>query len=215
MKTYGRVRTDDASAAAPAHGFHLDPDTGIWRPGANRLGFATDGTARWEIDATGHWVPAADNTHDVGATAAAIRDLYIDGQIKGGGPITTPATFGATSSWTATTTNPTNRLWTAHYTQIGQRVFAEIQLTANAGFTAGSGSYVILTHGTIDTTVYPPNMPIGAWQASIGGVLTGGNVRRQGTNSVRCTISAGGTFGSGEAMTAGDTLFLQLNYLVT
>jgi hypothetical protein len=41
------------TAAAPAIGFDGDPDTGLFRPGANALGVATDGVERARIDASG------------------------------------------------------------------------------------------------------------------------------------------------------------------
>jgi len=43
----------DGSAAAPTHTFHSDQDTGMYRIGANHLGFATGGSSRWSIDSSG------------------------------------------------------------------------------------------------------------------------------------------------------------------
>jgi len=46
------IRVGGGSAAAPAHAFNGDTDTGIFRLAANRLGISTAGTARMEIDNT-------------------------------------------------------------------------------------------------------------------------------------------------------------------
>jgi len=43
----------DGTAAAPTHTFHSDQDTGMYRIGANHLGFATGGSSRWSIDSAG------------------------------------------------------------------------------------------------------------------------------------------------------------------
>lgn len=92
MITRGKDQVGDGTAALPGHSFYLDTDTGLYRPGANRLGFATAGTARWEIDASGHWVPAADNTYDVGSAAAEVRNIHFDGTLSGfASAITEPA----------------------------------------------------------------------------------------------------------------------------
>lgn len=231
MDVHGRLRVRDGSAAAPSLTFRLDDETGLYRPGSDELAVVTGGVRQWNF-AGAHLVPQAAAASDLGTSGARIRTLYADdldlsddasidgdidlgGNIVGASTIVAPTTFGSASDWTATTTNPTNRGWLAHYTRVGNRIFAEIQLTANASFTAGSGQYIIGLFGSVNTTVIPANMSIGTWQASIAGVLSGGNVRRQGANACRCTVNAGGTFGSGNGMTAGDALFLQVSYLVT
>jgi hypothetical protein len=42
----------NGTAAAPAFTFTADPDTGIYRVGANQLGLSTGGTLRWDVNTT-------------------------------------------------------------------------------------------------------------------------------------------------------------------
>ena len=50
----GQILGDDASAAAsPAYAFDSDTDTGMFRSGANTIGFATSGTARVSVSDAG------------------------------------------------------------------------------------------------------------------------------------------------------------------
>ena len=50
----GQILGDDASAAAsPAYAFDQDTDTGMFRSGANTIGFATSGTARVSVSDAG------------------------------------------------------------------------------------------------------------------------------------------------------------------
>lgn len=44
--------------------------------GTGNLQFQTAGTVRWQIDSSGHLLPVADNTYDIGAGAAQARDIY-------------------------------------------------------------------------------------------------------------------------------------------
>lgn len=45
----GPLRLNDGTAAAPAYSFNLDTDTGMYRVGANDLGFSAGGTLRLDI----------------------------------------------------------------------------------------------------------------------------------------------------------------------
>lgn len=47
------VLLDDGSAITPSLRFALDPDTGLFRPGNNQIGFALAGTERMRLDANG------------------------------------------------------------------------------------------------------------------------------------------------------------------
>jgi len=49
----GQVGTTNGTAGAPTHTFYGDADTGMYRSGANILGFSTNGTARATIAADG------------------------------------------------------------------------------------------------------------------------------------------------------------------
>jgi hypothetical protein len=44
----------DGTAAAPGIAFETDPNTGIYRPGADQLAVATNGTGRLFVDASGN-----------------------------------------------------------------------------------------------------------------------------------------------------------------
>jgi hypothetical protein len=113
------------------------------------------------------------------------------------------------------TTNPTNRLWQGYYTKIGKKVDVWIFLTANTSFTVGNGAYIVALPVAVDTTVIPTNAAIGDWVATIAGANTGGIMRRQGTDLARFTKAAGGSFGSGDAMTATDTLSAHISYMAS
>lgn len=54
VEVFGSTVLSDGTAAAPAVAFASDPDTGIYRSSANVLGLATNGLARWTIDASGN-----------------------------------------------------------------------------------------------------------------------------------------------------------------
>lgn len=82
----------DGSAAAPSITFTADPDTGLYRIGANILGFATGGVERLRIDSTGLLTATAgltfagpllfstDNAQDIGASGAnRPRDIHAGG----------------------------------------------------------------------------------------------------------------------------------------
>lgn len=50
---------------------------GLYQPGAGRLGFGTNGGGRWEMNGSGHFLAALDNTYDIGAAAATRpRTIY-------------------------------------------------------------------------------------------------------------------------------------------
>lgn len=51
--TFNRVRTATGTAAAPAYSFSTDPDTGIYSPENNSIGFVASGSERAKIDVYG------------------------------------------------------------------------------------------------------------------------------------------------------------------
>ena len=75
----GRIQAFDGSGAFPGHSFLSDGTTGIFSPGADRLGFSSGGSFRWEIDASGHLIPFADDTYDIGedSTPKRVRSLFL------------------------------------------------------------------------------------------------------------------------------------------
>ena len=52
------IGTSGGSAASPSHTFTSDPDTGMFRTGANGLGFSTGGVQRMDIGSSGMNLPA-------------------------------------------------------------------------------------------------------------------------------------------------------------
>lgn len=71
----GPIDIASGTAAAPAYTFTGDLNTGMYRIGADRLGFSTAGVAAWEINATGDLVSAIAATQLVpGATSFALRN---------------------------------------------------------------------------------------------------------------------------------------------
>lgn len=60
-QTFGLVQ----SAASPTYTFSSDPDTGIYQGGANILGLATGGLARFTIGTTGDFIQDATNGGDI------------------------------------------------------------------------------------------------------------------------------------------------------
>jgi len=65
----GVLRASVGTAAAPSLTFFIDSNTGIFRATTDALGFTTGGVERFRINASGHIVPFADNTYDLGITA--------------------------------------------------------------------------------------------------------------------------------------------------
>lgn len=66
----GVIKGVDGTVALPAFSFAADPDTGMYRIGANDLGFATNGILRFEIDGSGN-LRAASGALLLGASGSA------------------------------------------------------------------------------------------------------------------------------------------------
>jgi len=59
LKVDGQTLAQNGTAAAPAYSFALDPDTGMYRVGANSLGFASGGDRRMYVNAQGLYMGVA------------------------------------------------------------------------------------------------------------------------------------------------------------
>lgn len=91
----GHVYSGAGSAGTPAFNFDVDPDNGMFRVSANVLGFATAGTDRWHIDASGHLVAATDGSFDIGQSAATRpRQIYTSSNITMGGTMVVGSLLG-------------------------------------------------------------------------------------------------------------------------
>ena len=69
------IRGDAGSAAAPGFSFTTDDDTGMYRSAANELAFATGGTQRWRINASGDWLPTAVGA-DIATSGTRLGTVY-------------------------------------------------------------------------------------------------------------------------------------------
>lgn len=67
----------DGTAALPTYSFSSDPNTGMFRSGADAIGFSTGGTERWVINSSGALNPFIDNTYDIGNGSVNPRDINI------------------------------------------------------------------------------------------------------------------------------------------
>jgi hypothetical protein len=90
VKTTGVVVSDanaitagDGTQALPTFSFLNDPNTGIFSSAANSIGFTTDGTERWLINASGAFNPILDDTYDIGNGIVNPRDIHFSDQLVG------------------------------------------------------------------------------------------------------------------------------------
>jgi hypothetical protein len=95
--------TAAGTAAAASHTFAGSLGTGLYSPGANRLGLASNAVARWEINAAGHLIAATHNSFDIGtsATANAPRDLFVARNATVSGTIDCQLVEGAAAATSA------------------------------------------------------------------------------------------------------------------
>lgn len=89
--TAGIAQIADGAAATPGLSFAADTDTGIFRPGANTLAFATAGAERMRIDASGNVgigtsSPTQPLTMEIGDTLSGTR-VISSGTGAGGVPV--------------------------------------------------------------------------------------------------------------------------------
>lgn len=76
-RTSTQVRAPDGTAALPSLAFASDTDTGLYKPAANRIGFATNGVARALFSDTGHFAPASDDSYTNGVDGLGWKALYV------------------------------------------------------------------------------------------------------------------------------------------
>ena len=86
-----QLKLGDGTAAAPAYTFSSDPDTGIYSPGANTLGFGEGGAESMRITSGGN-VLIATSTDD------GANKLQVNGRIKATDiALSAPAVFSVAS----------------------------------------------------------------------------------------------------------------------
>ena len=99
---------EDGSAAAPSIAFAADTDTGVYRPGANQIGFTTGGTSAMTIDAA--------QDISIGGSVEIATNLAVDGNLTVSGTTTTVDTTNTVISDSlielnnGAASNPTNDL---------------------------------------------------------------------------------------------------------
>lgn len=81
------------------------PAYGMYTPGANQIGFSTNFTPNWLINASGTLVPQTDDTFDIGSSTNRVRSVYGSRQsVFGSGTTTSNLVAAATTVSTSTTT---------------------------------------------------------------------------------------------------------------
>jgi hypothetical protein len=154
------------TAAAASFTFTGSLGTGIYSPGANRLGFASTGVARWEVSATGMLIAATDNTFDIGASATANRprDIFVGRYVVGG--------VGAAATPTFTFSGRTNTgMWSlaANQLDFSTNGVARWAINANGHLTVHTDN--ALDIGISATAGRPRNLFL-AGNATVGGAVT-------------------------------------------
>jgi len=73
----GNLRAIDGTVGAPSFSFSSDTNSGIYSPGADLFGIVTAGVEAWRWDASGHYLPGAAGTRNIGSTTAEVANVYI------------------------------------------------------------------------------------------------------------------------------------------
>ncbi len=71
----------DGTQANPSTAFVNSQHAGMYRRANNQIGFATNSIGRWYIDASGHLQVHANDSYDLGAAAAKVRDGFFSQQV--------------------------------------------------------------------------------------------------------------------------------------
>lgn len=71
-----QVLFTDGTASLPSISFVTDPNTGMFSSSANCIGFATNGSERWIMNASGAFSPLSDNANDIGSSGVGVRNIY-------------------------------------------------------------------------------------------------------------------------------------------
>lgn len=76
------IQSIDGTTSLPTYSFTSDPNTGMFKSGADSLGFVTGGTEHWLINASGALNPLTNNSKDIGNGTVNVRDVNISRGIK-------------------------------------------------------------------------------------------------------------------------------------
>lgn len=181
------LRGPNGAANAPSYSFSASGGTGMYSPGTNRLGFSVGGTARWEINTAGQWIPASDNALDIGASATASRpkDVYLGGRVLTGNGTAAAVAHGFSAS-----------LGTGLFSPAANRLQIATNGTAKWEFTSG-GTFQAVTDNSWDIGASGNNRPANVWVARnaqiMGQTQAYGGVFFESTNAVywRWNVSGG------------------------
>lgn len=72
------LSTQKGGAGGTSRDMYLGPD------GSALLGFRTNSVLRWYVDTTGHFLPNADNTYDIGSVGLRVRTVYAGASVLSG-----------------------------------------------------------------------------------------------------------------------------------
>lgn len=165
----GPILLPDGTAAAPSLGFSSDADgtgTGIYRHGANVLGFSTNGAGQWSLSAI-DLSPITDNADDIGTTARRVKHIYTGRIVTGAAtPTVTGTGAGTTGTYTLST--------------------GSSDLGGTIAITAGGASIAAL--GTITLTFSVTNGAFGTNTPSVVAMLRNSS----GTWNTRATVIGSG-----------------------
>jgi len=172
----------DGTFSAPSYSFVNSQTTGIFRNGADTIGFSTAGLLRWAISAAGHLVTPADNTYDIGQSGATRpRDLWLGRNLAVAGTSTltgTTSVGGAPQTHIALYVVPTTLATANQYGTYSSPIFS------SAATTSGSAIYVFLrTAGVVYTMATGYAIQVAAPSIGAGSTATtvyGINVANQG-----------------------------------
>lgn len=212
---------DGTAVTAPGLAFRLDPNTGLFRPGTDRLQVVTNGVAQWEIDSSGHLFPVTDNSVDLGNATHSVKDLYLAGDLTSdGGTSFATKTTSYTPALTAGT-NPTlgtGSSQTGAYVRLGDWVtgWATI-IFGTSGTNAGNGNYRVSLPTSLAAT-HAANAPIGIVTSTSAGTTRALAVLRvQTVSGSTCNIFDAATTQYSDtnpgAWTANDRISYHFSYI--
>jgi hypothetical protein len=173
------------TAATPTYSWTGDLDTGMFHSGADAIGFSTGSTERWNINAAGHFTPAATVLYDIGTPSSKARNVYADHFLPNFGAVGDPS-----YSFEGDTTTG---MYRGAASQINFAVGGADALTIESdgtvrvigvGASAGEfrinddagGEFVGITVPSVVTTSYTLTLPIAAGTAGQVLSTTGGGV---------------------------------------
>ena len=165
----GPLLFPDGTALAPSIAFSSDADgtgTGVYRHGANVLGFSTNGAGQWSLSAI-DLSPITDNADDIGTTARRVKHLHTGRIVTGAATPTVAIASGfGTSPSAAVNTGSADAAGIIVVTTGNPSAVTTGSVTVT--FSAGNGAY-----GTNPPVVIiTPQDGTGTWDVGVTHKLT-------------------------------------------